>query len=680
LVKLVTGQHEVASNWDTDTQQLDNLSNSNWDWIRLAVAQNPSASEATLLKLAEDQAFKIQSLNKGNHGVREAVLKNPNIDCLTLYKIKLQIQEKKENDKANQILAKRTDSPYALARGLETGDRNVKISAAKNPKTPIQVLEQLAKDQDETVRSVMAQNQNLPLNILLELAEDFSVRIRLNLAHKNNYSKIKTPIPLLEKLAKDESEQVRAKVAEHSDTPVELLVQLANDSSIKICYSLTKNQNTSVEILEFLGVEKGIADAYNKKTPGNALAAVVENTLKKSSREQERIFKFLLRNLEGSQMPASTLEKLATNKTSWIRSNVAHHRNTPCSALEKMIDDKYEPVLWGIARNPNSSPQLLERLLNQNYETVAGAMVERNEIPTNVMEKLLENKSQYVRQPVVSKSNLPVKLAEKTIATEPEESVLISLARNPILTTELLTQFVQHSNANICKTLVNHPNLTLEHWQKLADNPNLKVRQAIASKINAPINILETLAQDNVTDVRVEVAGNNKTPSQVLEQLSQDTEATVRTKVAGNSNTQINILEILAEDESVEVRRAVANNFNTPEVIKNSLKDLLPATKSNNQIISPTLRGLSRIYNPDTDDLPRLLSEYTNSDVAFVKFVSLLHPLTPKEILEAGVNSVSWLERYAIADNPNTPTEIKQQLTQDSNQIVRAVARDKLTS
>lgn len=67
LVKLVTGQHEVASNWDTDTQQLDNLSNSNWDWIRLAVAQNPSASEATLSKLVGDQVFKIQL----------AVAKNP---------------------------------------------------------------------------------------------------------------------------------------------------------------------------------------------------------------------------------------------------------------------------------------------------------------------------------------------------------------------------------------------------------------------------------------------------------------------------------------------------------------------------------------------------------------------------------------------------------------------------
>lgn len=96
------------------------------------------------------------------------------------------------------------------------------------------------------------------------------------------------------------------------------------------------------------------------------------------------------------------------------------------------------------------------------------------------------------------------------------------------------------------------------------------------------------------------------------------------------------------------------------------------------QSLSPTLRGLSRIYNPDTDDLETVLSEYINSEVPLVRFVALLHPLIPIKILEEAVNSVSWIERYAVASNPNASTEIKQQLSQDSNQIVRAIARNSL--
>ncbi len=127
------------------------------------------------------------------------------------------------------------------------------------------------------------------------------------------------------------------------------------------------------------------------------------------------------------------------------------------------------------------------------------------------------------------------------------------------------------------------------------------------------------------------------------------------------------------------MRHAVANNSNSSKFIKDLLKDLLPSSKTNNQLISPTLRGLNRIYNPNTDNLTEVLSEYANSDVVFVRFISLLHPLTPINILENAANSLSWIERYAVANNPTTPTEIKQKLTQDSNRIVRAVARENLT-
>jgi hypothetical protein len=123
----------------------------------------------------------------------------------------------------------------------------------------------------------------------------------------------------------------------------------------------------------------------------------------------------------------------------------------------------------------------------------------------------------------------------------------------------------------------------------------------------------------------------------------------------------------------VEVRRAVAQNPNTPVTIREALRDLvlqptIPPT-------SPTLRGLSRLYNPSTDDLATVLSEYAHSDNAFVRLVALLHPLTPGEVLQQGARSQSWLERYAIADNPATSPELRQQLAQDSNRLVRAAAR-----
>ncbi|KYC39379.1 hypothetical protein WA1_32115 [Scytonema hofmannii PCC 7110] len=694
LVRLVQGQHEIASDCDTDAEQLANLAQSRWDWIRLAVAQNPSTPEETLRVLAEDKVFKIRLavaknsvtsaqflavLAASDREIQAVVAGHDNateethIDRLTRYKIQLELQKREETSQANQLFANRPNSPYALAQVLQSGDREAKITAARSNKTPITILERLAKDSDAIIRQVVSENPNLPLPILLDLTQDENVNVRLNLARR------RTRIEILERLARDESDLVREEIARNKNTPVEILTQLAQDLSRRVWVQLTKNENTPVEVLEFLGVEKKLANAYNLKTPGNALAAVVEDTLKRDRRTQEEVFEFLLRNLEGSQMPASTLEKLATNTTSWIRSSAAHHRNTPLSALEKMIDDTYEPVLWGIARNPNSSPQLLENLLNKHYEEVAGAMVERKEIPVNIMERLLENNSQYVRQPVASRHNLPPELMAKIIATEPEEPVLISLARNPNLTPELLTQFIQHSNSNVHTAVVDHPNLTEAHWQKLAQDKALPVREAVAASGSVLNHILEFLSTDERAEVRSKVATNPRTPENALATLARDEDLTIRAAVATNPNLPSAQLEVLARDEKVEVRRAVARNPHTPAAMRASVQDLVIQPTAPPTQTSPTLRGLSRIYNPQTDDLATVLSEYVESDVPFVRLVALLHPLTPVEILQQRAHSASWLERYAVADNLATPIELKQQLAEDGNQIVRAVAIARLS-
>lgn len=637
------------------------------------LAKNPATPPEILVQLARQPVEKpINNVKPAKPVkpvvVRQIVFNNPSLPTLERYRLLIVLEQEREIAEANQLLANRLNSSYGLAQIVETGDQNTKIIAAGSKKTPIPILEQLAKDRDATIRQVVCQNPNLPLPILLNLTQDENLNVRLILVRNRS-----SQIEILKRLAQDESELVRVEVARNKNTPVEILTQLVQDSSISVCKALTGNQNTPVEVLEFLGVEKQIASVYNLKTPGNALAAVVEYTLK-NSYTQKKEFEYLLRNLEGSQMPASTLEKLATNTTSWIRSDVAHHRNTPLSALEKMIDDTYEPVLWGIARNPNSSPQLLEKLLNKDDEEIAGAMVERDEIPVNLMARLLENKSQYVREVIASSHNLPPELMAKIIATEPEETVLISLARNPNLTSELLTQFIQHSNANVRTALVRHPNLTEAHWQQLAQDRALPIREAVAASANVPAQVLELLSTDEKVEVRLKVVTNSRTPESALVALTRDEDLTIRAAVATNPNLPSAQLEQLAQDEKVEVRRAVAKNPNTPAVVRASLQDLVIQPTARQTQTSPTLRGLSRLYNPQTDDLATVLSEYVESDVPFVRFVTLLHPLTPVEVLQKGAQSASWLERYAVADNPATPTEIKQQLTEDGNQIVRAVA------
>lgn len=117
---------------------------------------------------------------------------------------------------------------------------------------------------------------------MLELARDKSLNVRSWLLHKSSHNKTPTPIQLLEILAQDEFEQVRAKVAEHPDSPVELLTRLANDTSREVKTKLTANPNTPVTILTRLGLEENLINQRNPNTPGIVLAQAVKSMSSKN--------------------------------------------------------------------------------------------------------------------------------------------------------------------------------------------------------------------------------------------------------------------------------------------------------------------------------------------------------------------------------------------------------------
>ncbi len=673
-----SNRQAISRNPNAPTTALAQLAEDDNNLTRGWVAENPGTPVEILIKLARLPIHKKVGSNVViDRNVREAVFKNPHFPPLERYNILLEEDAVEETAKAHQLMARRSDSPYALAQVLEKGDRNAKITAVRSPKTPIHILEQLAKDADESIRSIVLENSNLPLSSHLKLTQDASVNVRANLAsHRKNRT---VPIQVLEILARDNSSRVRTQVASNPDTPIEILNQLAFDSDSEVLNALTRNQNTPVNVLEYLGVEKGIVNIYNAKTPGTALEKAVENALKPNVYGRDKILDNLLRSVQGSQMPAHVLAKLANYKTSWVRSSVAAHPNTPISALEPLLNDDYGPVLWSIARRADAPPEYLERLLrnqqkgSQDYEQIIMAISDRREIPVNLLDMLMDSNSQQVYRQVATQANLPPAILEKLLATA-NEYILTTLAYNQSLNSEFLARLAERANSNICGAIMGHTNITQEIWEQLARNKDASVRQVVAANANTPANILEFLASDLDNNVRAKIASNANSSIGILEELAKDEDAFVRTATASNPNLPEAILIQLATDEKVEVRRAVAANSSTPPSICEILRDLIVTQPRQQQTISPTLRSLSRLYNPNTDDLPTLLEEYSRSQNDFVRFIVLMNPQTRLEVLFQGMRSASWLERYAVAENPVVTEEIKQYLVRDSNRIVRAAA------
>ena len=217
-----------------------------------------------------------------------------------------------------------------------------------------------------------------------------------------------------------------------------------------------------------------------------------------------------------------------------------------------------------------------------------------------------------------------------------------------------------------------------------------KIHRRIAKNPLTPLSILEFIIENRRSGIR-DVLENPNAPVSILRQVAQDDNSTTKELVIKNPNTPKDLLEELTSSQ-MSLKNA---NLTPLEVYKINLEKqteqetekaqkLMSKGNSNQRIFrqsnqqSPTLQSLPRIYNPDTDDLPTLLVEYAQSNNPFVRFVTLLHPLTPEEILTQAANSASWLERYGVAENESTSLEIRSILAHDANRIVRAAANNNL--
>jgi hypothetical protein len=69
-----------------------------------------------------------------------------------------------------------------------------------------------------------------------------------------------------------------------------------------------------------------------------------------------------------------------------------------------------------------------------------------------------------------------------------------------------------------------------------------------------------------------------------------------------------------------------------------------------------------------------------DSPPSLSRFLVLLQPQTSTKALAENICSEVWLERYAIAQNSNTPTDTLKALAKDANCIVRAAAKANLAS
>ncbi len=107
-------------------------------------------------------------------------------------------------------------------------DMGARWAVAKNPHTPVEILEILAKDEINLVRALVGANPSTPSSILEMFFNDEKI-VRDALSGNPN-----TPLKLLRVLSNDNDKMVRIRLCENPALTKEILEVLLNDSDTDV--------------------------------------------------------------------------------------------------------------------------------------------------------------------------------------------------------------------------------------------------------------------------------------------------------------------------------------------------------------------------------------------------------------------------------------------------------------
>lgn len=452
-------------------------------------------------------------------------------------------------------------------------------------------------------------------------------------------------------LASNDDDSIRVRVATHTDTPPEILAKLIED--------------------EYGEVRR--AAAMNPNTPVHALL---------SGPEDHHLMAGLARNPRTSPEVLTDIARLGICSRGLIE-----NPSTPPEALALLVsdDNSHQDKL---AQSPRTPPEALARLAESSDMDTCLSAARNPNTPPETLAKLALSHSFDVRKAVGGNPSTPVD-ALIGLAVLDTVGAIVSPAvwKNPSLSETAKAQI------KACHNDLTDPDTKAERIVQLLDSRYEWMRELAARHPQAPPDRLIALADSSESSYSTlrNVAKNPSAPPAALLKLATSAPM-VRLDVAKNPNTPPMVLETLAgrEKEDPAILRAVALHPNAPPqmLIKMAGQPILAGSVGRNPSAPPeALVRIAKTIGPGDGyllkrpDMPSealeimLASGATSDD----RWVIAGHPNATPKILKRLSESKVPMVREAVAQNPNTPTDLLLNLAVDDPAgSVRRAARNNL--
>ena len=217
---------------------------------RINTGLTPKSLEAVLGQYYDEIMRVLAEKNKslgGKHPARQKI-KDASQSLAAFGYLTQGLSKEETTDLKVQVL-EQPEIKLEVLQHLFAHDKNIEVrrAVARNPSTPVEILQLLTRDKSYGVRSAVAHNKSASAQILQTLSHDKDLNVRKLVA--NNPS---TPDKVLQIFTQDESVDVKGIVAINRSASIETLQLLAQDVSKNIRWSVARNPSASIETLQLL--------------------------------------------------------------------------------------------------------------------------------------------------------------------------------------------------------------------------------------------------------------------------------------------------------------------------------------------------------------------------------------------------------------------------------------------
>ena len=429
---------------------------------------------------------------------------------------------------------------------------------------------------------------------------------------------------LLSRLADNCKVEARMWVAASEHTPIQVLKKLALDDDLKVRTIVSLQPTFCIEWLDCIK-DKFIANNH-ELISHQSLVDYLEDYYKPLYKNCLKLF---------TQNKNVDLD---------LRIRVIKHDFTPASVVRELANDEEAEIRKAVAQNSNTSLDVLERLANDSDDSVRKAVASSSMTPKSVRQKLAKDCNPSVRQAVNEKQYFYGDAKDKTYF----EGIKRIQRRDNRSHFGLVNRLKQKDYDEWSEQYNRYSNVP-EKW---------RINSSLITSKSLQYKFIHKIAEDRTPqtkEYRQVLAESKDTPVEILEKLVTSPEINIRYRLAKRSELKQDVINLLWQ-----------KLINDPEQNKIFIesKDFFNTYLRVNLKIEPEV-------------LPDTLTDYVKGNNLFAKFIALSHPLLSNDLFHSIVKSTSWLERYALTQNPKLPDRIREFLSQDANKIVRAAARCK---